>query len=43
MKAGKKKSKEIELEGKVVMASFGEGSKSEHEAVCLRTANDTFK
>ena len=43
MKAGKKKSKEIELEGKVVMASFGEGSKSEHEAVCLRTANNTFK
>lgn len=43
MKAGKNKPNEIELEGKVVMASFGKGSKSQHEAVCLRTENDTFK
>lgn len=43
MKAGKNKLNEIELEGKVVMASFGKGSKSQHEAVCLRTEKDTFK
>lgn len=43
MKADKNKLKEIELEGKVVMAPFGKGSKSQHEAVCLRTEKDTFK
>ena len=43
MKAGKNKLNEIELEGKVVMAPFGKGSKSQHEAVCLRTEKDTFK
>lgn len=43
MKAGKDKSNEIELEGKVVMAAFGKGSKSQHEAVCLKTEKDTFK
>ena len=43
MKAGKNKLNEIELEGKVVMAPFGKGSKSQHEAVCLRTDKDTFK
>ena len=43
MKAGKNKLKEIELEGKVVMAPFGKGTKSQHEAVCIRTEKDTFK
>lgn len=43
MKAGNNKTNEIELEGKVVMAPFGKGSKSQHEAVCLRTDKDTFK
>ena len=43
MKAGKNKLNEIELEGKVVMAPFGKGSKSQHEAVCLKTEKDIFK
>ena len=43
MKAGKNKPKEIELEGKVVMVPFGKGTKSQHEAVCIRTEKDTFK
>src|SRR5690606_13464471 len=43
MKADDKKNKEIELEGKVVMETFGKDSKSEHEAVCLQTKKDLFK
>ena len=37
------KTNEIELEGKVVIAPFGKGSKSQHESVCIRTETDTFK
>ena len=37
------KTNEIELEGKVVIAPFGKGTKSQHEAVCIRTETDTFK
>ncbi|MBA2498374.1 MAG: hypothetical protein H0V30_01465 [Chitinophagaceae bacterium] len=43
MKAGSNKTNEIELEGKVIMAPFGKGSKSQHESVCLRTDKETFK
>jgi len=43
MKAGDKKNKEIELEGKVVLETFGKDSKSEHESVCLQTQKDLYK
>jgi hypothetical protein len=45
MKAGKdtnKSDKEVELSGKVVVKKFGEGSKSEHEAVYLETATESY-
>lgn len=38
MKADKTgKQGQVELNGKVVKKKFGEGSKSEHDAVCLET------
>jgi hypothetical protein len=45
MKAGKpakKHLKEIELTGKIVVRKFGEGSKSEHDAVYLETKDGDF-
>jgi len=33
---------ETELTGKVMLKKFGEGSKSEHDAVCLVTDKGTF-
>ncbi len=44
MKAGKRDiaKSETALSGKVILKTFGEGSKSEHEAVCLETANGSF-
>ena len=45
MKAGKdskKSDKEVELSGKVVVKKFGEGSKSEHEAVYLETGTGSY-
>lgn len=43
MKAGKTgKQGQVELNGKVVKKKFGEGSKSEHDAVCLETDSGSF-
>jgi len=45
MKAGKdtkKSDKEVELSGKVVIKKFGEGSKSEHEAVYFETGKESY-
>lgn len=44
MKANKKdkENSETELTGKVILKTFGEGSKSEHEAVYLETANGSY-
>ena len=45
MKAGKDKNKsgkEVELSGKVVVKKFGEGSKSEHEAVYFETGAGSY-
>jgi len=43
-KGSKKTAKEsqVELTGSVVVKAFAEGSKSEHEAVCLQTIEGTF-
>ena len=38
----KKKDKEVEISGKVVVKKFGEGSKSEHDAVYIETATDSY-
>lgn len=44
MKADKeKKDKATEMVGKVVLKKFGEGSKSEHDAVCLQTEDKVYK
>lgn len=40
MKAGK--DNKVELVGKVVQKKFGKGSKSEHEAICLQTDEDSY-
>lgn len=44
MKAGKmnKKEDQVELNGKVVKKKFGQGSKSEHDAVYLETDSGSF-
>jgi hypothetical protein len=45
MSANKKENtgkKPTELSGKVVLKKFGEGSKSEHDAVCLQTNKGDF-
>lgn len=44
MKADKRDhvNSETELSGKVILKTFGEGSKSEHEAVYLETANGSY-
>ena len=43
MKAGKTdKQSQVELNGKVVKKKFGEGSKSEHDAVYLETDSGSF-
>ena len=36
------KENEVELTGSVVVKAFAEGSKSEHDAVCLQTTEGTF-
>jgi len=43
-KGSKKAAKEsqVELTGSVVVKAFAEGSKSEHDAVCLQTKEGTF-
>jgi hypothetical protein len=43
-KGSKKMSKEsqLELTGSVVVKTFAEGSKSEHDAICLQTMDGTF-
>ena len=43
-KGSKKTAKEIQVEltGSVVVKAFAEGSKSEHDAVCLQTIEGTF-
>ena len=43
-KGSKKTTKEIQVEltGSVVVKAFAEGSKSEHDAVCLQTIEGTF-
>jgi len=43
-KGSKKTAKEshVELTGSVVVKAFAEGSKSEHDAVCLQTIEGTF-
>ena len=43
-KGSKKTSKEsqVELTGSVIIRAFAEGSKSEHDAVCLQTIEGTF-
>ena len=43
-KGSKKPAKEsqVELTGSVVVKAFAEGSKSEHDAVCLQTIGGTF-
>lgn len=44
MKAGKmtKKEDQVELNGKVVKKKFGQGSKSQHDAVYLETDSGSF-
>lgn len=43
MKAGKTdKQGQVELNGKVVKKKFGQGSKTEHDAVCLETDSGSF-
>jgi hypothetical protein len=44
MKADKRdiEKSETALSGKVVLKTFGEGSKSEHEAIYLETANGSY-
>lgn len=43
MKAGKQdKENKIELPGKVVEKKISEGSKNEHDAICLETAKGLF-
>lgn len=44
MKADKRdiEKSETELTGKVILKTFGEGSKSEHEAIYLETANGSY-
>ena len=43
-KGSKKTAKEsqVELTGSVIVKAFAEGSKSEHDAVCLQTIEGTF-
>ncbi len=43
-KGSKKTAKEnqVELTGSVVVKAFAEGSKSEHDAVCLQTIEGTY-
>jgi hypothetical protein len=36
------KESQVELTGSVIVKAFAEGSKSEHEAVCLQTIEGTF-
>ena len=36
------KESQVELTGSVVIKPFAEGSKSEHDAVCLQTMEGTF-
>lgn len=44
MKADKRDTEncETELTGKVILKTFGEGSKSKHEAIYLETANGSY-
>lgn len=35
-------SRKIILDGRVILKKFAQGSKSEHDAVCLVTDHDTF-
>jgi hypothetical protein len=42
MKADKKQNDQVALNGKVVKKKFAEGSKSEHDAICLETDNGSF-
>ena len=41
-KGAKKSGKEVELTGKVVLKKFGEGSKSEHEAIYFETGTGSY-
>ncbi|MBA4057424.1 MAG: hypothetical protein C0490_22105 [Marivirga sp.] len=47
MATGKRIKKDVpsgktKLNGRVILKKFGQGSKSEHDAVCLETDQDTF-
>jgi hypothetical protein len=42
MKADKKEQNQVALNGKLVKKKFGEGSKSEHDAICLETDEGSF-
>lgn len=41
-KSNHKENQDKELTGKVVLQKFGQGSKSEHDAVCLETDQGSF-
>jgi hypothetical protein len=42
MKASKSDNKEIQICGIITRKKFGEGSKSDHNAICIETNEDSF-